>query len=262
MSRRGENIRKRKDGRWEGRYLQEANGRKYYRSVYAKTYGEVKQKLLLEKSREQEKVGKADESMLLHELSVLWFTEVETLRKYSTYRKYMDIYENYIHEKLGNMPVTEITSDAVAGILPRQLSASTHRSIYCVLNQMLRYGNMYLNLSGIHKLYPCIASQNPKPIEILNLTEQQKLFVQLYSDMDTYKLGIILCLSTGLRLGEICSLKWEDIDFPNKLLHVRRTVQRVRRESEEKKTMLVEGAPKTACSIKHGVPGTIKSRWQ
>lgn len=66
--------------------------------------------------------------------------------------------------------------------------------------------------------------------------------------MDKYKLGIIICLSTGLRLGEICALKWEDIDFESKSLHVNRTVQRVRITTGNKKTKLVESTPKTACS--------------
>lgn len=250
MSKKGENIRKRKDGRWEGRYLQEVDGEKKYRSVYAKTYSEVKKKLTEEKARQHEAVQRKTggcSNMTLHELSGSWFSEVKTLRKYSTYRKYMDIYENYIHNQLGNLPAQEITSDAVAKSLPIQLSASTHRSIYCVLNQMLCYGTVHFNLPDI-KLQPCIAAKKAKPIEILSLCDQRMLLEQMYSDMDSCKLGIVICLSTGLRLGEICSLKWDDIDFQSGILCVNRTVQRVRKSSGDRKTMLVESVPKTACS--------------
>ena len=250
MSKRGENIRKRKDGRWEGRYLLEVDGKKSYRSVYARTYSEVKKKLLEEKTRSRENSLKSDcprGDMPLHELSAAWFAEVKDLRKYSTYRKYMDIYENYIHVRLGSLPVREIGSDTVTKILPSQLSASTHRSIYCVLNQMLRYGNIHFNLPNV-SLQPCIPPKRTAPIEILGPADQKRLLEQLYTDMDSYKLGIVICLSTGLRLGEICSLKWEDIDFQNGLLYVRRTVQRVRKAAGDKKTMLVEGTPKTDSS--------------
>ncbi len=250
MSKRGENIRKRKDGRWEGRYLREVDGRKSYRSVYARTYSEVKKKLFAEKKKEREKAGRTTDSataMSLHELSIFWLDEVKTLRKYSTYQKYMDIYENYIHAQLGHLPVKEIKPDIVTRILPRQLSVSTHRSIYCVLNQIIHYGNIYYNIPAV-PLQPCIAIRKTKPVEILSLTEQKKLLEQMYLNMDNYKLGILICMSTGLRLGEICSLRWEDIDFQHGILYVKRTVQRIRKEAGNKKTMLVEGTPKTGSS--------------
>ncbi len=250
MSKRGENIRKRKDGRWEGRYLQEVNGTKTYRSVYGKTYSDVKKRLLDAKSMAYTKENTGEnpyEALSLDLLSAQWLAEVKNLRKYSTYRKYMDIYENYIRKPLGKIDVSQIRSDMVEKILPSQLSASTQRSVYCVLNQILRYGALHFNIADI-KIHPCIMAKSTEPIQILNLAEQKKLLEFLYTDMDSNKLGIVICLSTGLRLGEICALKWEDIDFVNKSLQVNRTVQRVRIETDGKKTMLMEGPPKTACS--------------
>lgn len=257
MSKRGENIRKRRDGRWEGRYLQNTGGIKKYRSVYARSYNEVKEKLTEVKKREEEKMQQIMENgsaMSLHELGMAWFEEVKELHKYSTYRKYMDIYEYYIHEQLGYLPVYDIQSEVVVKILPRQLSASIQRSIYCVLNQMFNYGSIHYGLPSV-KLQSGSIVRKAMPIEILSGADQKKLLEQLYEDMDSCKLGIVLCLCTGLRLGEICSLKWEDIDFENKSLHVRSTVQRVRKTVEDKKTMLVEGPPKTICS-KREIPLT------
>lgn len=250
MPKRGENIRKRKDGRWEGRYLQEMNGKKRYCSVYAKTYNEVKKKLLVRKTEEHNTIintKEASTGLPVNVVAASWLDEVKTVRKYSTYRKYMDIYENYIDKQIGNFPVTEITSDTVAGILPRHLSASTHRSIYCVLNQIIDYANISLH-SSVARVRPVIGGAKTIQIEILSLTEQRKLLEYLYTDMDSYKLGIVICLFTGLRLGEICCLKWEDIDFQENTCMVNRTVQRIRRITENEKTTLVEGPPKTSSS--------------
>ena len=66
--------------------------------------------------------------------------------------------------------------------------------------------------------------------------------------MDISKAGIFLCLSTGLRLGEICSLKWVDIDQERRLLHVNRTVQRIKSKEGPAKTVLLETAPKSVFS--------------
>lgn len=251
MSKQGENIRKRKDGRWEGRYLQEVGGEKKYRSVYAHTYSEVKEKLLEAKKKDvpdsrsgREDVGK---ELTLDVLSSQWLAEVESTLKYSTYRKYLDIYEKHIRPNLGSLLVSEINSDTVSKILPHQLSLSVQKSIYCVLNQLLRFGVSHYQQPQ-RSLEPYAVVRPAKPVEILSQTDQRKLLEILYQDMDTYKLGVVICLSIGLRLGEICALQWEDIDFESQTLHVNRTVQRVRKEDGDKKTALVVGTPKTICS--------------
>lgn len=256
MPNKGENIRKRKDGRWEGRYLKEVDGEKKYHSIYAKTYAEIKQKMSEEKYLEIEKTKKAGKQtvMPLDELETLWLSDIKMHRKYSTYRKYADIYENYIHDTLGNVPVMDITSEKVAGILPPQLSVSTHRSIYCVMNQIFSYGAIRFGFPLL-KFQIGVNAKRTEPIEILRTDEQKILLNHMYQDMDPCKLGIIICLTTGLRLGEICSLKWEDIDFENQILHINRTVQRVRKSSGDKKTMLAESNPKTVCS-KREIPLT------
>lgn len=252
MAKRGENIRKRKDGRWEGRYLQARNGNKKYRSVYGHTYSEVRQKLFEEKKNAAEKEqteDSAETAMTIQELSELWFAEVKENWKSSTYQKYRSIYEKHIKDQLGCLTVSEINSDVVAKSLPHQLSQSTHKSIYCVLNQILRYGLRNYGMSVI-PLQQYFVVGPARPVETMCQGDQQKMVHYLYSDMDTYKLGVVICLNLGLRLGEICALKWEDIDFRNKTLHVCRTVQRLKADQDHKKTKLVEGTPKTACSMR------------
>lgn len=252
MANRGENIRKRKDGRWEGRYLRERNGVKKYRSVYGHTYSEVKKKLFEEKKTAAEKEQAKDSpetTMTIEELGELWFAEVKENRKSSTYQKYVSIYQKHIKNPLGSLAIREINSDIVAKSLPRQMSQSTNKSIYCVLNQILRYGICNFGMSVVPlKQYSVVGPA--RPVETMCQGDQQKMIHYLYSDMDTYKLGVVICLNLGLRLGEICALKWEDIDFRNKTLRVCRTVQRLKVDQDSKKTKLVEGTPKSACSTR------------
>ena len=258
MSRRGENIRKRSDGRWEGRYIiYSSDGHKKYRSVYSHTYKGVKQKLMQFKANtvimqtSQSETDADKQSVTIDDLSQQWLAYVLNHRKYSTYRKYAGIYEKYIQKSFGDIMTEELRPDMIASALSKDLSASLYQSIYCVFNRILNYGSQYYGTDKIH-LVPVLTRNSAKPIGTLNIYEQKKLVDYLLKDTDLYKTGILICLFMGLRLGEICALKWEDIDLQNRILHINRTVQRldcVNTESTNK-TILFEGPPKTIHSIR------------
>ena len=257
MSRRGENIRKRSDGRWEGRYtIYYADGSKKCRSVYSHTYREVKQKLLELKANAHNQSDiqvKSDNptELFINDLAQRWLSEVIGSRKQSTYCKYAGIYEKYIKESFGNMKISELRSENIASALPKNLSSSLYKSIYCVLNHILNYGMQYYGIDKTH-LTPVKAKNNSKPTTTISLSNQQKLIHYLMKDGDVYKTGILICLFMGLRLGEICALKWEDIDFESKTLHINRTVQRLKckDKASKKKTILYEGTSKTSHSVR------------
>lgn len=258
MSRRGENIRKRSDGRWEGRYMiYSSDGHKKYRSVYSHTYKGVKQKLMQFKANtvimqtSQCETDADKQSVTIDDLSQQWLAYVLNHRKYSTYRKYAGIYEKYIQKSFGDIMTEELRPDMIASALSKDLSASLYQSIYCVFNRILNYGSQYYGTDKIH-LVPILTRNSAKPIGTLNIYEQKKLVDYLLKDTDLYKTGILICLFMGLRLGEICALKWEDIDLQNRILQINRTVQRldcVNTESTNK-TILFEGPPKTIHSIR------------
>lgn len=255
MPRRGENIRKRKDGRWEGRYYapEPCSGRNVSHSIYAKTYREVKEKLS-EAKRKACKVAEEKESPAAVNFGLAaeeWIAGIENVKKYSTYIKYRSIYEKYIQKKLSEISVSELDENILANVFwddaEKELSDSIQKSILCVLNQILSYASAHY-----HTDFSRCSRKKPKSrnrqAEALNQMEQAKLLKYLYSGMDIYKLGIVICISTGLRLGEICSLKWEDIDFERKVLYVNRTVQRIAVEGHSTKTVLMEGDPKSIFS--------------
>lgn len=260
MARHGENIRKRADGRWEGRYriYSEVKGRQVYRSIYGRSYEDVKKRLFSckhefgygnlqanKESRSQSPfTGDGEQSI---DMANQWLIEVRNERKRSTYIKYRFIYAAHIEPILKESGLHTITDAFVKERLPDSLSESTRKSIYCVLNQILKFASEKYLIS-LPNLKNPVSGERNKPIEVLTRKEQASLFVILCQETDSSKMAVLLCLYTGLRLGELCALKWTDIDFENKLILVSRTVQRLYVEGKRTKTMLLETAPKSQFS--------------
>lgn len=260
MARHGENIRKREDGRWEGRYpvYSETKKQQIYRSVYGKSYKEVKERLAIEKNCPK-KLERGDnaavwlshspmaEAVTIPEAAEEWLMDVKNKRKHSTYVKYQFIYHSYIEKNFQTVKLQEITDSLAKEKLPDTLSDSLRKSIYCVLNRTLRFASEKYSVP-MPNLKSSVSYTRNKPIEVLNRKEQTELFSVLCQEMDIFKMAVLLCLHTGLRLGEVCALKWSDIDFKNRLLMVNRTVQRICMEGCQTKTILLETEPKSEFS--------------
>ncbi len=255
MARHGENIRKRKDGRWEGRYKEYDREKESsrYRSVYGKSYEEVKEKLTTRKNPRKDEGNHTDsnpepaEKLVFQEVAESWLEEVKREKKPSTYVKYNAVYREYLKEECRNHMLSDITSRSVVESFSETLSDSVMKSIYCVINQILkfafaRYG---VSLPQIRKPASPVRS---KPVAVLGKSELGRLFFLLNRETDIFKMAVLLCLYTGLRLGEVCALKWSDIDFENRIITVNRTVQRLYAEGHSTKTILWETEPKSEFS--------------
>jgi len=267
MGRHGENIRKRSDGRWEARctVYDTEKGKKALKSLYGHTYEEAKQKRFELINQFQNSSVKADTNNLKQKQQILqnvlfqtiaeeWLKTVKNNQKASTYEKYSIVYHTHLEEALSKTALGNITDSFVDKKLSdllsksRQLdkgwSDSLQKSIYCVLNQILKYASGQYSI-----IFPCIkrsvSNTCKRTVKVFTETEQSKLLSVIYYQMDLFKMAVLLCLFTGLRLGELCALKWSDIDLENKTLVVRRTVQRLYVEGHNTKTALVETEPKS-----------------
>lgn len=256
MARRGENIRKRKDGRWEGRYSLCIDGNKKTYSVYAGTYSEIKKKLAYAKETAQSipkptSAASKTGNDLFRDIALAWLQYVREKRKYSTYVKYRNLYDKYLTD-LDGLLFADLSKHRITEMLSAlnaKESPVLKNAVYGILNQMIRYGNE----QGGYSITPFSRKQDPakkKAVGIFNISEQQKLLKVLYEGTDNYKKGIIICLFTGLRLGEISALKWSSIDFETGTLLVNTTVQRIAVEGYPTKTILYENPPKSDCSIR------------
>ena len=260
MPRKGENIRKRKDGRWEARYekCRDQNGRIQYGYLYGRTYEAVKKKKLavLCQNNLQNSPGKC---YVFRNLSEEWMLSMRYAVKLSTYACYETLLDTHILPEFGDMPLKYISSASVYAFsekLKQQgLSPRTIKNLLILFHSILRYGEKqgYLNLSQLEFRYPKI---NTSPFQLISHEHLTKLITVLSAEDSEFPIGILLCIYTGIRVGELSGIRWEDIDFDKKLLHIRRTISRIKNldysgeSNDEPKTVLMIGPPKSISSIR------------
>lgn len=206
MSRRGTNIRKRTDGRWEARYyIVNTAGIKKCKSVYGHSYKEVTERLLTAKAASLNQTTAPKKSTItVKEVAEKWLESIATSRKLSTIQKYSTIYNKYIKPNWGERIIDELNQNEILKVLPETAGESVTKSILCIFNSILAYGAKMYGTEEIHLSYRARRSSvtSSNSINTINITDQQKLTKYLLTELDIYKLGILLCLFMGLRLGK------------------------------------------------------------
>lgn len=266
MSRKGENIYKRKDGRWEARYIKDhtPQGKAVYGYVYAKGYREVKEKLraqlLLAASEPPATEAPSKEGYLFQDAAQDWFDSVLPHVKESTENKYRNILQLHLVPALGKVSLAQLTTQMIEAFIRELLqtggndglglSPKTVADILCVIRSIVQYA------SANGKNAPC----NTQAIQIKRCTKDMRVFSRqeqyqlcqfLFANMSPYNMGILMCLFTGIRIGELCALKWEDISIPEQTIHIHQTLQRIQNQSDTpNRTKVVITAPKSTCSIR------------
>ena len=130
------------------------------------------------------------------------------------------------------------------------LSARTVSTVICVLKKIFDYAAQVKQYTTID-LRGMSIRQSQHQLRVLSISEQQKLSDYLYENLNLYNLGIMICLYTGLRVGEICALKWGDVNFEEKTIYVHQTMQRLQcMESGERKTQILISNPKSDSSVR------------
>ena len=224
MARKGENIYKRKDGRWEGRYIKSrsSTGKANYGYVYAKSYREVKAKLISQSSCTSNSVTVDPEisSDQFEQVAMEWFQAICPKVKESTSNKYRNLLSSYILPVFGSKQLRDITHEFIetqcnfflvsGGLKENGLSSKTVSDILSLIRNVLQFATR----NG--KAISCDArsiqiKRQTKEMRVLSRAEQEKLCQYLYSNLDSCNIGILVCLFTGLRVGEICALRWEDV---------------------------------------------------
>lgn len=171
------------------------------------------------------------------EILYLWLDANKDKWKESTYSKYRHVIECHVLPEVQDTFIERVDADYINDILRKKscdgrldgeggLSPTYIRLIAFVMQtaQSFAAQNEYCEpLKGeIH-----LPSKNKKMKHVLSVREQQKLENSFPDNMNDKDLGILLSLYTGMRIGEVCGLKWSDIDFENQTIHVRRTVERI-----------------------------------
>ena len=264
MARRGENIYKRKDGRWEGRYIKQKdiNGRNKYGYLYAKSYTEVKEKLNEIKSQPSVFCQTQVATKTLAQMCTCWLDENKTQIKHSTYVKYYNIVYNHIIPSIGKHKINLLDTSLIRQFADQKLtngklngngglSPKTVKDILSVLKLVIAYSNNMCIICNCRLESINIKSEN-KNIDVLSKSQQKKLTSYLINNFNNTSLGILICLYTGIRIGEVCALKFDDISMADKTVHIRKTMQRVQNFAplKETKTDVIISTPKSKSSVR------------
>lgn len=155
MSRRGTNIRKRTDGRWEGRYyIVDTAGSKKCKSVYGHSYKEVTERLLTAKAASLNQTAAHKHSTItVKKVAEKWLESIASSRKCSTIQKYSTIYNKYIKPNWGESVIDQLNHNEILKLLPETAGESVTKSILCIFNSILAYGAATYGTGEIHLSY-------------------------------------------------------------------------------------------------------------
>lgn len=263
MPRRGENIYKRADGRWEARYIHHyADGRAVYRSVYAQTYSEVKaKKTKAEANQLIEKKRRGTESLFFEDVAAQWLSDLRISIKESTYTRYHRIVTKYLMPQFQKQVFAKIDSTYLAGLTERlltsggasggPLSAKTVTDIISVMKSILKYAdaNDIAAPNWKRLKYPPKGKHESKA---LRPDYRETMELALSRSDDPTCLGVCFAYFTGVRIGELCGLRWGDIDFQQHTASIQRTVERIADldPASSAKTKVIVSTPKTNTSVR------------
>ncbi|WP_249024434.1 tyrosine-type recombinase/integrase [Enterococcus gilvus] len=257
MSKKGENIYKRKDHRWEGRYKKgrNENGKIKYGYIYGKNYSEVKERLALEKAKYQTFIEVNGENTTTYqEFSLAWLAKRKIILKKSTYATYQYKLNKYVFPYIGGIPLNQLTPDIIQTLIQtwaeENLQPSTIHVIYQIMKKPLH--EAYLEEKIVK--YPCrnilLPKKKKRKVRALSRADEQTLECQAKKSSLDKGLPVLLALKAGLRIGEIAALTWEDVDFTNRMLKIENTYQRLPKNSNSVKSELLLAPAKTINSVR------------
>ena len=241
---KGENIFRRRDGRWEARYSKgrELSGKIKYGYCYGKTYREAKEKA--EKCKAALASGNPLPTSMTPNLfsayCMGWLHAKKSKVKESTYIKYSTVVEKHIIPKLGDCcPLgftTELMDDFIRELqFEDELAPKTVHDILVVLHGILKF-----TASKCKGVFPTVEINYPKigkkEMRVLSREEQARFISYLQKDLDPCRFGILLALCTGIRIGELCALRWEYVSTRDKAIKIVETLQRLRDTSASQNT--------------------------
>ena len=259
--RNGLNIYRRKsDGRFEGRYIEvdDDTGKRKLRSTYGKTYKEVVDKLVKIKS-ERVKLTKKT-SMTVGEIFTLWLSHTFDRVKQSTYANYKSKIVTHIFPILGDVRYDFLTVEKLNRFVADKLRSGRVKNGGALSERYVRDIAVLIKSGcgfaaknhGFHN--PAVNIELPKPktkeLNLFSNDEQNKLVKSLLAGENLFHTGVLLSVYSGVRIGELAALTWNDIDLKNKKILIRRTLQRVKNfdENSKGKTKLILTEPKSDTS--------------
>ncbi|WP_044973690.1 site-specific integrase [Ruminococcus sp. HUN007] len=246
------NIYRRKDGRWEGRIYVNSDKKtqRTYKSFYGRSREEVAMMML---EYESEKSFNEEISLTFSELCSEWIENRRRRIKESTAANYQMKADKHILPVFGSLYLYEITSEMIYEFISdRQKSGFSNRyisDIIVLMKSVMRYGETHYQCRNPMK---DIVMPKKYKTEIMRLSSSEESALKKYisENHSLVTLAVTLAMFTGLRIGEICALKWKDIDFDKRIITVSKTIQRIKCINGNRKTKLIITDPKSRSSFR------------
>lgn len=183
----------------------------------------------------------------------LWKADKKQYVKKSSYAAYLLLTENHLLPAFGNRYEIEEADvqNFVFQKLEAGLSQKTIKDILIVLKMILKFGakKKWVNYTPFDIQFPTI--RESQSMEILTRTDQKKIMTYIQEHFTFRNLGVYICLSAGMRIGEVCALTWNDVDTDRGIINVRQTIQRIYViEDGIRRTELILDTPKTKNSMR------------
>lgn len=190
---------------------------------------------------------------LFEEIVLLWQADKRQYVKRSTYSAYSLLISNHLIPAFaGETKLTEaMVQDFVFAKLNQGLSQKSVKDILIVLKMILRYAvkHGYMEHAEIDVKFP--TERERQDLEVLSRTNQKQIMEYVQNNFTFMNLGIYICLCTGLRIGEVCALVWDDIDIDRGIINISKTIQRIYViEGDVKHTEVIIDTPKSKNSIR------------
>ena len=194
-----------------------------------------------------------EELKTIREVAILWKKDKQQYVKQSTLSAYALILENHILPIFGDKRQLheKDVQDFTLHKLQEGLSQKTVKDILIVLKMIQKYGLKHEILPMAEWSVKFPTEQKKNVLEVLSVANQKKIMQYVKENFTFRNLGVYICLSTSMRIGEICGLKWSDINLSAETISVNRTIERIYIIDEGKRhTELIISTPKTQNSIR------------
>ncbi|MCH5213427.1 MAG: site-specific integrase [Oscillospiraceae bacterium] len=251
MARKGENIYKRKDGRWEGRYIRgyDVSGKAKQGYVYGRTYSEVKEKLTYLKANAKNDKIVVSSGMTLSKWLEKWIAQKGQI-KASTLMIYKSRIKNHINPAIGRLKLKTLNKDILQQFiddLAQKYKPSTVKGVYALLKSALESAEEKNLVSGFYQSIKLPKSRSSQ-VKALSKDEQKALENVIRQRNDPNDIGVLISLYTGIRIGELCALQWQNVNLDKGVIYIRETLQRIENENSDSKTKINFAEPKSLSS--------------
>lgn len=190
------------------------------------------------------------ENITFEELTEEWLLYKKHQIKESSYFRYKYIIEKYISKIIKNTNIKELEKIDIHIIIEellKEYNKETVRSIIIELKSIFNFAENKYQLN-IKKNLIITPKMNFKKINILQKSDEEKIKMFCMNSTELRDVGILLCLYTGMRIGEICALTWKNIDLENRIIHINKTLERI--YLGNKNTIIYIGESKSKTSIR------------